>query len=159
MHLTFPTTKQGSQNSYRPYRWITNKNSLCSGTGHATKLDEFSKNSRGGGHFQSKNVHCRFWTLCYNFPKWGGEGGRRPFGCQMSDMLTNRIYNWGTLIHNLLSVVCKFVLVHQGGPPSTVWFIEGSSLANEGAEIRLVLILGRCLVAVAFRRQQIWEPE
>ena len=48
MHLTFPTTKQGSQNSYRPYRWITNKNSLCSGTGHATKLDEFSKNSRGG---------------------------------------------------------------------------------------------------------------
>ena len=77
----------------------------------------------------------------------------------MSDMLTNTIYNWGILIHNLLSVVCKFVLVHQGGPPSTVWFIEGSSLANEGAEIRLVLILGRCLVAVALRRQQICEPE
>ena len=65
------------------------------GKGGATKLDEFSeKFQRGGGHFQSKNLYCRFWTfikglfsdvlwkyLQHNFPKMRGVGveGRLEF--------------------------------------------------------------------------------
>ena len=34
------------------------------GKGPATKSDEFSeKCQRGGVHFQSKNLYCRFWEL------------------------------------------------------------------------------------------------
>ena len=34
------------------------------GTGQVTKTDEFLENfQRGGGHFQSKNLYCRFWTF------------------------------------------------------------------------------------------------
>ena len=32
------------------------------GTGHATKSDEFTEKFQGG-HFQSKNLYCRFWTF------------------------------------------------------------------------------------------------
>ena len=57
--------------------------------GQGTKMDEFSQNfqRRGGGHFQSKNLYCRFWALFgllpkklqYTFPKMRG-GGQRPNG-------------------------------------------------------------------------------
>ena len=29
--------------------------------GLATKSDEFSEDCQGRGHFQSKNLYCRFW--------------------------------------------------------------------------------------------------
>ena len=32
-------------------------------TGHATNRMNFWKSSKGGGHFQSKNLYCRFWEL------------------------------------------------------------------------------------------------
>ena len=39
-------------------------NSLPLGTGGPTKTDEVSeKFKREGGHFQSKSLCCRFWTL------------------------------------------------------------------------------------------------
>ena len=38
--------------------------SLDLGKDPATKSDEFlEKCQRGGGHFQSKNLYCRFWEL------------------------------------------------------------------------------------------------
>ena len=60
------------------------------GTSDSTKTDEFSEKFQrgGGGHFQSKNLCCRFWTYKqgflsmkveeksqHDFPKIGGEGG------------------------------------------------------------------------------------
>ena len=59
------------------------------GTGGATKTDEFSENFRQMGHFQSKNLYYRIWTLKQGFlsMKWkkkkndgGGRGGQRPLG-------------------------------------------------------------------------------
>ena len=55
-------------------------------------MDEFpGKHPKGGGHFQSKSLHCRFWTFKRGFlsrklkkncnmifRKWGR--GQRPFG-------------------------------------------------------------------------------
>ena len=60
------------------------------GTGDSTKKDEFSEKFQrgGGGHFQSKNLCCRFWTYKqgflsmkveeksqHDFPKIGRDGG------------------------------------------------------------------------------------
>ena len=42
------------------------------GTDGDTKFDEFSELfQRGGGHFHSKNLYCRFWTLIK--PRYGGD--------------------------------------------------------------------------------------
>ena len=50
-------------------------------------------------------------------------------------------------------------LVHKRRTPSAVRFIEGSGLADERAEVGLVVLLGHRLVPVALCREQIWEPE
>ena len=69
---------------YRTATWPWPYCSCQLGTGHATKLDEFSQG--GGGHFQSKNLYCSFWTFIRGFfgsfseekncniisRKWGG---------------------------------------------------------------------------------------
>ena len=44
------------------------KEELCLlGTGSATKTDEFSEIFQRGGHFQSKNLYCRFWAFKQGF--------------------------------------------------------------------------------------------
>ena len=57
------------------------------GMGGGTKTGEFlEKFQRGGGHLQSKNLYCRFWTFIQgfkqgfseSFQKWGG--GSKLFG-------------------------------------------------------------------------------
>ena len=72
------------------------------GKGGATKSDEFSeKFQRAGGHFQSKNLYCRFWTfikvffgcfpkkLQYDFPKMRGGGSKavKNFSENSSDLV------------------------------------------------------------------------
>ena len=44
-------------------------------------------------------------------------------------------------------------LVHKRRTPSAVRFVEGSCLTYEGAEVGLVLLLGRRLVPVALCRE------
>ena len=83
--IGFPVTRWNTISTWEQ------KSVSRSGKGGSTKFDEFSEGGRG--HFQSKNICCRFWNfkqgfLSMKFEKnaiWFsknelGRGGQRPFG-------------------------------------------------------------------------------
>ena len=96
------------------------KKGLPFGTGGATKTDEVSEKLQIGGHFQSKNFCCRFWTYRQGFLsiKWkknatwfsenegGGGEGQRPFGTSL------KFFRFGDATHPLPDISCfSFLLL------------------------------------------------